>query len=215
MDARRCPDPGGSNTSRSLNSGRRPRERLSANARSSMAFARAAGRSRRTPRSCHGAARGSSLERLVQEFGPVDPERTVGLLRQVCHSLGEAHMSRASTSHSSSRAILRATLAAPSIPTHSGWRVGAAGETFGIPSATNSSRAATKIACRIRVRWRCRLSASLFRRDAAGDPPAVEPPRYASIAFAEPRRFAGRVTYETASDPSNATGSKDYPSAAR
>lgn len=31
------------------------------------------------------------LERLVREFGPVDPVRTVGLLRQVCHSLGEAH----------------------------------------------------------------------------------------------------------------------------
>jgi hypothetical protein len=44
----------------------------------------------------------------------------------------------------------------------------------------------------------------------------VEPPRYASIAFAEPRRFAGRVTYETASDPINATGSKDKaPSPAR
>jgi serine/threonine-protein kinase len=34
---------------------------------------------------------GISLERLVQEFGPVDPGRTVYLLRQVCHSLGEAH----------------------------------------------------------------------------------------------------------------------------
>ena len=34
---------------------------------------------------------GLSLERLVQEFGPVDPARTVYLLRQVCHSLGEAH----------------------------------------------------------------------------------------------------------------------------
>jgi eukaryotic-like serine/threonine-protein kinase len=35
---------------------------------------------------------GFSLERLVQEFGVVDAERTVYLLRQVCHSLGEAHV---------------------------------------------------------------------------------------------------------------------------
>jgi len=34
---------------------------------------------------------GLSLERLVHEFGPVDSGRTVCLLRQVCHSLGEAH----------------------------------------------------------------------------------------------------------------------------
>jgi eukaryotic-like serine/threonine-protein kinase len=34
---------------------------------------------------------GISLERLVEEFGPVDPARTVYLLQQVCHSLGEAH----------------------------------------------------------------------------------------------------------------------------
>ena len=34
---------------------------------------------------------GLSLERLVQRFGPVDAARTVYLLRQVCHSLGEAH----------------------------------------------------------------------------------------------------------------------------
>ena len=34
---------------------------------------------------------GVSLERLVQEFGAVDLGRTVYLLRQVCHSLGEAH----------------------------------------------------------------------------------------------------------------------------
>ena len=34
---------------------------------------------------------GLSLERLVQEFGAVDAGRTVYLLRQVCHSLGEAH----------------------------------------------------------------------------------------------------------------------------
>ena len=34
---------------------------------------------------------GLSIERLVEEFGPVDPARTVYLLRQVCHSLGEAH----------------------------------------------------------------------------------------------------------------------------
>ncbi len=35
--------------------------------------------------------RGLSVERLVREFGAVDPGRTVYLLRQVCHSLGEAH----------------------------------------------------------------------------------------------------------------------------
>ena len=34
---------------------------------------------------------GLSLQRLVREFGPVDPGRTAYLLRQVCHSLGEAH----------------------------------------------------------------------------------------------------------------------------
>jgi serine/threonine-protein kinase len=34
---------------------------------------------------------GLSLERLVEEFGAVEPGRTVYLLRQVCHSLGEAH----------------------------------------------------------------------------------------------------------------------------
>ncbi|HWV93026.1 MAG TPA: serine/threonine-protein kinase, partial [Vicinamibacterales bacterium] len=34
---------------------------------------------------------GISLERLVQEFGAVDPGRTVYLLQQVCHSLSEAH----------------------------------------------------------------------------------------------------------------------------
>ena len=34
---------------------------------------------------------GLSVERLVEEFGPVNPARTVYLLRQVCHSLGEAH----------------------------------------------------------------------------------------------------------------------------
>lgn len=34
---------------------------------------------------------GVSLEQLVREFGPVEPARTVYLLRQVCHSLGEAH----------------------------------------------------------------------------------------------------------------------------
>ena len=44
----------------------------------------------------------------------------------------------------------------------------------------------------------------------------VELPRYASIAFAAPRRFAGRVTYETASNPINATGIKTKaPSPAR
>ena len=35
--------------------------------------------------------KGLSLSRLVEEFGPVDPGRAVYLLRQVCHSLGEAH----------------------------------------------------------------------------------------------------------------------------
>jgi serine/threonine-protein kinase len=34
---------------------------------------------------------GLNLERFVSEFGAVDPGRTVYLLLQVCHSLGEAH----------------------------------------------------------------------------------------------------------------------------
>jgi serine/threonine-protein kinase len=34
---------------------------------------------------------GISFERYVQEFGPMEPARVVHLLRQVCHSLGEAH----------------------------------------------------------------------------------------------------------------------------
>ena len=34
---------------------------------------------------------GLSFERYVQEFGPMEPARVVHLLRQVCHSLGEAH----------------------------------------------------------------------------------------------------------------------------
>jgi len=34
---------------------------------------------------------GISLEQLVRTFGPVEPFRTVYLLRQVCHSLREAH----------------------------------------------------------------------------------------------------------------------------
>jgi serine/threonine protein kinase len=34
---------------------------------------------------------GISLERYVKTFGPMDPARVVYLLRQVCHSLGEAH----------------------------------------------------------------------------------------------------------------------------
>jgi serine/threonine-protein kinase len=35
--------------------------------------------------------RGLNLESLVTRFGPVDPGRAVSLLRQACHSLGEAH----------------------------------------------------------------------------------------------------------------------------
>src|SRR5207253_5040817 len=34
---------------------------------------------------------GRDLESLVREFGPVPPDRAVYLLRQVCHSLAEAH----------------------------------------------------------------------------------------------------------------------------
>jgi eukaryotic-like serine/threonine-protein kinase len=34
---------------------------------------------------------GISFERYVQDFGPMEPARAVHLLRQVCHSLGEAH----------------------------------------------------------------------------------------------------------------------------
>jgi serine/threonine-protein kinase len=34
---------------------------------------------------------GISLERFVQRFGPMPPERVVFVLRQVCHSLNEAH----------------------------------------------------------------------------------------------------------------------------
>jgi serine/threonine-protein kinase len=34
---------------------------------------------------------GLSLERLVRKFGALEPARAVYLLRQVCHSLGEAH----------------------------------------------------------------------------------------------------------------------------
>jgi serine/threonine-protein kinase len=34
---------------------------------------------------------GVSLDMLVRRFGPISPARTVYLLRQVCHSLGEAH----------------------------------------------------------------------------------------------------------------------------
>jgi len=35
--------------------------------------------------------KGLSLEELVKRFGPLSPERAVHLLRQACHSLGEAH----------------------------------------------------------------------------------------------------------------------------
>jgi len=34
---------------------------------------------------------GMSFERVIHEFGPMEPARVVYLLRQVCHSLGEAH----------------------------------------------------------------------------------------------------------------------------
>lgn len=34
---------------------------------------------------------GLSLEALVQQYGPVPPERAAHILRQACHSLGEAH----------------------------------------------------------------------------------------------------------------------------
>jgi len=36
---------------------------------------------------------GFDMEHLVEEWGPVRPERVIHLLRQVCHSLGEAHES--------------------------------------------------------------------------------------------------------------------------
>jgi serine/threonine-protein kinase len=35
--------------------------------------------------------RGITFERYVQDFGPIEPARLVYLLRQVCHSLSEAH----------------------------------------------------------------------------------------------------------------------------
>lgn len=35
---------------------------------------------------------GVDLERLVEQFGPVPPERAIHLLRQACDSLGEAHV---------------------------------------------------------------------------------------------------------------------------
>jgi serine/threonine-protein kinase len=34
---------------------------------------------------------GISFDRYVQDFGPMEPARVMHLLRQVCHSLGEAH----------------------------------------------------------------------------------------------------------------------------
>ena len=34
---------------------------------------------------------GISLERFVQTYGPMEPARVVHVLRQVCHSLAEAH----------------------------------------------------------------------------------------------------------------------------
>ncbi len=36
---------------------------------------------------------GFDMEHLVEEWGPVRPERVIHLLRQICHSLGEAHES--------------------------------------------------------------------------------------------------------------------------
>ena len=35
--------------------------------------------------------RGVDLESMVQRFGPTPPNRTIYLLKQVCHSLGDAH----------------------------------------------------------------------------------------------------------------------------
>jgi serine/threonine-protein kinase len=35
--------------------------------------------------------KGLNLDELVRRFGPIPPERAVHLMRQVCHSLGEAH----------------------------------------------------------------------------------------------------------------------------
>ena len=34
---------------------------------------------------------GLSFDRLISQFGPIEPHRAVYLLKQVCHSLGEAH----------------------------------------------------------------------------------------------------------------------------
>jgi serine/threonine-protein kinase len=34
---------------------------------------------------------GMTLDAMVRRFGPVGPDRTIYLMRQVCHSLGEAH----------------------------------------------------------------------------------------------------------------------------
>ncbi len=34
---------------------------------------------------------GLDLDSLVKRFGPIPPDRTISLLRQVCHSLGDAH----------------------------------------------------------------------------------------------------------------------------
>ena len=34
---------------------------------------------------------GFDLQALIDQFGPVEPERAIHLLKQVCHSLGEAH----------------------------------------------------------------------------------------------------------------------------
>ena len=34
---------------------------------------------------------GMNLDTMIRRFGPLPPSRAVYLLRQVCHSLGEAH----------------------------------------------------------------------------------------------------------------------------
>ena len=93
------------------------------------------------------------------------------------------------------------------------------------PSSTDKSQT---------IRWRMRLARvpcppfrtcprnwikpkpPAFKEDRSGLKYLIYVALAISIAFAEPQRSAGRVTYEAASDPSNATGSKDKaPSPAR